>query len=151
MPKIDLASVPTRHGSDYPAPYDEPVSGRMRQALGNAGGLVDFGVNLVHLAAGAWSSQRHWHTREEEFVYVLSGELVLVSDGGEQCLQAGDAAAFPRNVEDGHHLINRSTETAVFLAIGTRCQDDACHYCDIDLDLPMDAEHYSHKDGTPYA
>ncbi|MEO5829242.1 MAG: cupin domain-containing protein [Rhodanobacter sp.] len=151
MPKIDIASVATRIGSGYPSPYDEPVSGRQRQALGNAGGLVDFGVNLVHLPAGAWSSQRHWHTREEEFVYVLSGELMLVTNAAEQLLKAGDAAAFPRNVDDGHHLINRSAEPAVYLDIGTRCADDACHYCDIDLDLPAGAEDYSHKDGTPYS
>ncbi|MGY3038450.1 putative cupin superfamily protein [Rhodanobacter sp. TND4EL1] len=148
MPKIDIAQVITRQGSDYPPPYDKAVSPRMRKALGRAGGLVDLGVNLVQLPAGAWSSQRHWHTREEEFLYVLSGE---VTNAGEQVLHAGDAAAFPRNVDDGHHLINRSGETAVYLDIGSRCDDDACRYCDIDLDLPPGAEHYSHKNGTPYA
>jgi uncharacterized cupin superfamily protein len=79
MPKVDAARVPERQGSDYPAPYGEPVSGRIRQALGRAGGLTDFGVNLVHLPPGAWSSQRHWHSHEEEFVYVLAGELTLVT------------------------------------------------------------------------
>ncbi|WP_426689651.1 cupin domain-containing protein [Rhodanobacter ginsengiterrae] len=151
MPKIDIASVTTRQGSDYPAPYDQAVSQRMRKALGRAGGLVDLGVNLVQLPAGAWSSQRHWHTREEEFVYVLSGEVTLISNAGEQMLRAGDAAAFPRNVDDGHHLVNRSGETAVYLDIGSRCDDDACHYSDIDLDLAPGVEHYLHKDGTPYA
>jgi uncharacterized cupin superfamily protein len=151
MPKIDIAGVPERRGSDYPAPYAEPVAGRLRQALGRAGGLTDVGVNLVHLPPGGWSSQRHWHSREEEFVYVLAGELTLVSGAGEQLLRTGDGAAFPKNVPDGHHLVNRSGETAVYLDIGTHCEDDACTYTDIDLRLERGAEHYSHRDGTPYA
>jgi uncharacterized cupin superfamily protein len=150
MPKVDAARVPERQGSDYPAPYGEPVSGRIRQALGRAGGLTDFGVNLVHLPPGAWSSQRHWHSHEEEFVYVLAGELTLVTGAGEQLLRAGDGAAFPKNVPDGHHMINRGEETAVYLDIGTRCDDDTCHYSDIDLHLERGADNYSHKDGTPY-
>ena len=150
MPKIDVAKVPERQGSDYPAPYGKPIRGHIRQAQVRAGGLTDFGANLVHLPPGAWSSQRHWHSHEEEFVYVLTGELTLVTEAGEQLLRAGDAAAFPKNLPDGHHLINRGKATAVYLDIGTRRDDDTCHYSDIDLHLEPGADHYSHKDGTPY-
>lgn len=150
MPKIDVANVPERKGSDYPAPFDGPVNGRIRQALGKAGGLTDVGVNLVRLPAGGWSSQRHWHTHEEELVYVLSGELTLVTGAGEQLLRAGDCAAFPKNVPDGHHLINRHEEMAVYLDIGTRCIEDACSYSDIDLHAAPEPAGYSHKDGTAY-
>jgi uncharacterized cupin superfamily protein len=151
MPKIDIAQVPERRGTDYPDPYAQPVSGRIRQALGRAGGLTDFGVNLVHLPPGGWSSQRHWHSCEEEFVYVLGGELSLVTSSSEQLLRAGDCAAFPKNVPDGHHLINRSGKTAIYLDIGTRRDDDTCNYSDIDLHLEPGADRYSHKDGRPYA
>jgi uncharacterized cupin superfamily protein len=151
VPKIDIAKVPERRGSDYPAPYAEPVNARVRQALGHAGGLTDVGVNLVHLPPGSWSSQRHWHTHEEELVYVLSGELTLLTAAGEQQLRVGDCAAFPKNVPDGHHMINRGEETAVYLDIGTRCADDTCNYSDIDLHLEPEPADYSHKDGTAYA
>lgn len=150
MPRIDTASVPERKGSGYPPPYAAFARERRKQALGDAGGLTDFGVNLTHLPAGAWSSQRHWHSHEDEFVYVLSGELVLVSNAGEQVLRAGDCAAFPRNVADGHHLINRSAKMAVYLEIGSRSDEDACTYPDVDLQLERGAKRFSHKDGTPY-
>ncbi|WP_426700010.1 cupin domain-containing protein [Rhodanobacter sp. Col0626] len=150
MPKIDVASVPERRGSDYPTPFDQPVSGRVRQALGKAGGLTDLGVNLMHLPSGQWSSQRHWHTHEEEFVYILSGELILVTGDDEQVLRAGDCAAFPKNVPDGHHLINRQEATAVYLDIGTHSSADACTYSDIDLHAAPEPAGYSHKDGTAY-
>lgn len=149
MPKIELANVPERRGSGYPAPYAQSAQGRIKQALGDAGGLSDFGVNLTRLPPGAWSSQRHWHTREDEFVYVLAGELVLITDAGEQPLRAGECAAFAKNVADGHHLVNRGSETAIYLEIGTRSGDDACHYPDIDLYVE-DGKGFTHKDGTPY-
>ena len=149
MPKIDLAAVPERRGSSYPAPYAQAARDRIKQALGDAGGLVDFGVNLTRLPPGGWSSQRHWHSREDELVYVLAGELVLVTDAGEEPLRAGDCAAFPKNVPNGHPLINRGTQTAVYLEIGTRAKDDACHYPDIDLYVEGERG-YTHKDGTPY-
>lgn len=151
MAKIDLASVPQRIGSGYPAPFAAAAGKRIKQALGDAGGLADFGVNLTQLPHGAWSSQRHWHTREDEFVYVLSGELVLITDAGEQLLRAGDCAAFAKNHPDGHHLLNRSGEMAVYLEVGSRHADDACHYPDVDLHLPTDdGSGFVHKDGTPY-
>lgn len=149
MPRIDPSALPERRGSGYPAPFAEPTRGRSRQALGDAGGLSDFGVNLTRLPPGAWSSQRHWHTREDEFVYVLSGELVLVTDAGEQPLRAGQCAAFPKNVADGHHLINRSDAMAVYLEIGTRAADDACHYPDVDLYVEGTGG-FTHRDGMPY-
>jgi uncharacterized cupin superfamily protein len=98
MPKIDVANVPERRGSNYPSPFAELAGQRVRKALGNAGGLKDFGVNLTELPPGAWSSQRHWHTCEDEFVFVLAGELTMVTDAGEQVLRAEDCAAFPKNV-----------------------------------------------------
>ena len=108
MPKIDIAAVPARKGSGYPPPFDAPCAERVRQRLGNAGGLTDFGVNLMRLPPGNWSSQRHWHSHEDEFVYVLEGELTLIEDGGETVLRAGDCAAFAKGSGNGHHLINRS-------------------------------------------
>ncbi|HET6807057.1 MAG TPA: cupin domain-containing protein [Frateuria sp.] len=149
MPKIDLTTVPERRGTSYPAPYAKVAQDRVKQVLGDAGGLSDFGVNLTRLPPGSWSSQRHWHTREDEFVYVLSGELVLVTDAGEQPLRAGECAAFPKGVADGHHLVNRGSGTAVYLEIGTRSAEDACHYPDIDLHLDG-ARGWTHKDGTAY-
>jgi uncharacterized cupin superfamily protein len=120
MPKIDIVAVPRRKGSGYPPPFDAPCAERVRQRLGNAGGLADFGVNLLHLPPGNWSSQRHWHSHEDEFVYVIEGELILIEDGGETVLRAGDCAAFPKGCGDGHHLINRSAAMAVCLEVGSR-------------------------------
>ena len=150
MPKIDVRAVPERKGSGYPAPFHLKAGERVRQALGDAGGLSDFGVNLLHLPPGAWSSQRHWHSAEDEFVYVLSGEVVLVADEGEQDLRAGDCAAFPKTRANGHHLINKSAGTAVVLEIGTRSAEDVCEYPDMDMRIDSRIGHYTHRDGTPY-
>jgi len=150
MPRIDVSQVPERKGSGYPSPFAAAAGARIKQALGDAGGLNDFGVNLTRLPPGAWSSQRHWHTDEDEFVYVLSGELVLVTDAGEQPLAADDCAAFPKNRVDGHHLVNRGTQMAVYLEIGSRSERDCCHYPDVDLYWDSAAGVYAHKDGSPY-
>ncbi len=150
MPKIDIPQVPERKGSGYPPLFAAAAGARIKQALGNAGGLTDFGVNFTRLPPGAWSSQRHWHTDEDEFVYMLSGELVLVTDAGEQLLAAHDCAAFPKNSADGHHLVNRGTQLAVYLEIGSRHVRDVCHYPDIDLLWDSTVDVYTHKDGTPY-
>jgi len=150
MHKINVAAVPERKGSGYPAPFNEKTAGRVRRRLGDAGGLSDFGVNMTHLPPGAWSSQRHWHTAEEEFVYVLSGELTLVTDDGEEIFRAGDCAAFPKNTPNGHHFINQSNAPATLLEIGTRPGNDVCHYPDIDLHIDEKISVYTHKDGTPY-
>jgi uncharacterized cupin superfamily protein len=150
MPKLDLKSIPQRVGSTYPAPFDRESADRIRQRLGDAGGLTQFGVNLLQLPPGAWSSQRHWHSAEDEFVYVLSGEVVLVTDKGEELLRAGDCAAFARNTPDGHHLINRSGSVAVCLEVGSRIEDDFAFYPDIDLLFDPKANGYTHKDGRLY-
>ncbi|HEX4080227.1 MAG TPA: cupin domain-containing protein [Rhizomicrobium sp.] len=150
MPKIEIDSVPQRKGSGYPAPFHLKAGERVRRRLGDAGGLGDFGVNLLHLPPGAWSSQRHWHSAEDEFIWILSGEVALVTDEGEQTLREGDCAAFPKNQPNGHHLINRSAATAVLLEVGTRSPDDVCEYPDIDMRIDSRIGHYTHRDGTPY-
>ena len=133
MPKIDLDTVEPEIGSTYPEPYASQMGGRAFQGLGDAAGLTQFGVNLVTMPPGAISSLRHWHSGEDEFVWVTSGELVLVQDDGETTLRAGDAAGFKAGDPDGHHLQNRSGSQASFLAIGTRGGDDTCSYSDVDL------------------
>lgn len=136
MPRIDPATVPVNTGSNYLPPYDQAVAGRSWQAMGQAGGLTQFGANLVTLAPGAWSSQRHWHSHEDELVVILSGEAVLVEEGGETLLRAGDVACFPAGSPNGHHLQNRSTLPCQFLAVGTdHITVDECHYPDIDMHL----------------
>ena len=151
MPRIDVASVPERKGVGYPTPFDQPCADRVRQRLGNAGGLADFGVNLMRLPAGNWSSQRHWHSHEDEFVYVLEGELILIEDGGETLLRAGDCAAFPKGSGNGHHLINRSDSTAVYLEVGSRSPDDLTTCSDIDMKSASSDGRFVHKDGSPYS
>jgi uncharacterized cupin superfamily protein len=150
MPKLDVKSVAERKGSTYPAPFNEIAKDRVRQRLGDAGGLSQFGVNLLHLPPDAGSSQRHWHSAEDEFVYVISGEVTLVSDKGEEVLRAGDCAAFPKGVADGHQLLNKSANTAICLEIGRRSSDDICTYSDIDMQIDKAVGWYAHKDGTPY-
>jgi len=150
--RIDVAAVGTVTGTSYPAPFDEPCRMRSRQRLGDAAGLTQFGVNLLRLPPGAWSSQRHWHTGQDEFVYVLSGEVVLVSDGGEEVLRAGDAAGFKAGESNGHHLQNRSDSDARVLEVGTRVLDETVYYSDIDMVAPAGGKPapFTHRDGTPY-
>lgn len=150
MPKIDVSSVPARKGSYYPRPFDAPCATRTRRRLGDAGGLKDFGVNLMTLPPGGWSSQRHWHSHEDEFVYVLEGELTLVEDEGSTVLRAGDCASFPKNSGNGHHMINRSAMTAVYLEVGSRHPDDLATCSDIDLKSANSDGRFVRKDGTPY-
>jgi uncharacterized cupin superfamily protein len=150
MPKIDIASVPLRKGSTYPAPFHEIAPNRIKQALGDAAGLTQFGVNLTRLPPGEWSSQRHWHSDEDEFIYVLSGTLTLVTDEGRATLSAGECAAFAKGVPNGHHLINESEEVAVYLEVGTCTDADAVTYPDIDMYAPPGNVGYTHRDGRPY-
>ncbi len=150
MPKLDLAGIRKHRGSAYPQPFDREPANRARQRLGDAGGLSQFGVNLIALPPGGWSSQRHWHSDEDEFVFVVSGEVVLVTDDGEEVLRAGDCAAFPRNTPNGHHLVNRSAATATCLEVGARSSRDTTVYPDIDLRFDPDAGGYTHRDGRPY-
>ena len=150
MPKIDIAKLPVTKGSGYPSPLNEIARERTKIALGDAVGLTDFGVNLTRLPPGEWSSQRHWHTHEDELVYVISGEVVLVTNKGEEILRAGDVAAFPKMARDGHHLINRSTRPATYLEVGTRSESDICTYPDADLHFDPKNGWYTHKSGAPY-
>jgi uncharacterized cupin superfamily protein len=150
MPKLNLDSIPERRGSGYPAPFDREPADRIRQRLGDAAGLTHFGVNLLRLPPGSWSSQRHWHTHEEEFVFVLSGEVVLVTDDREELLRAGDCAAFPANAPVGHHLVNRSAATATCLEVGSRIAADTTFYPDLDMIFDPVVDGYTHRDGTPY-
>ena len=150
MPRIDITTVPARQGSGYPKPFDAPCSARTRRRLGEAGGLRDFGVNLMTLPPGGWSSQRHWHSHEDEFVYVLEGEVVLVEDGGETLLRAGECAAFAKNSGDGHHMINRGDVDAVYLEVGARHRDDITTCSDIDMKSANADGRFTRKDGTPY-
>lgn len=154
MPKIDLSTAPVLRGSRYPSPFDEPCSGRSALRFSEASGLTHIGVNLVTIEPGAWASQRHWHTHEDEFVMIVSGELVLVEDGGETLLRAGDCAAHPAGVTDGHHLQNRSQNPATFLVVSNRDNADAGEYSDIDMRFTAGrytgGGGYEHKDGTPY-
>jgi uncharacterized cupin superfamily protein len=151
MPRIDIETAPTRFGTGYPPPFDEPCKGRRRWKLGDAAGLTQFGVNLMRLPPGQWTSQRHWHTAEDEFVWVLEGEVVLVTDEGEQVMRPGDCAGFPAGVPNGHHLQNRSTQEAVLLEVGTRAPaTDGCDYPDIDMVIRPGESETRHRDGTPY-
>ena len=147
MKKIDLSAVPRRKGSRYPAPFDGPCRDRVRQAIGDAAGLDHFGVNLLRLPPGAWSSQRHWHSSEDEFTWVLEGEVVLMTDEGEEVLRAGDCAGFKAGDPNGHHLQNRSNAVATLLEIGSRRpSEDVCSYSDIDM--LWGPEGITRKDGS---
>jgi len=148
MKKIDLSAVPAQTGSNYPHPFDAPCSRQSCQRLARNAGLTLFGVNLTVIEPGAWSSQRHWHSHEDEFVWVVDGELTLVTDTGEEILRAGDCAAFRRGDPEGHHLINRSGRPARVLEIGNSDPQDRCTYPDIDM--IADARGYTHRDGTSY-
>ena len=151
MKKLNLAAIPVESGCNYPAPFDKPCLGATWRRLGVAGGLTAFGINLSRLPPGVWSSQRHWHTHEDEFVMVMEGELTLVTDTGEELLGPGDFAAFKAGDPDGHHLINRSLRDAVVLEIGSRDPErDACDYPDMDMVAKPGVEPYLHRDGEPY-
>ena len=151
-PAVDPASVARRTGSSYPMQFRQQVEKRNKRVLGDALGLTHFGVNLAQLGPGAWSAQRHWHSAEDEFVYVLSGELTLVTDGGRQVLGPGMAAGFPAGTADGHHLVNAGEATAVYLEVGDRRDSDEVRYPDIDMLLTSasDGRVFCHNDGRPY-
>ena len=154
MPKrIDPKDLPAHIGTYYPPPYDEPCHARERRRLGDAAELTQFGVNLLRLAPGVWSSQRHWHFKQDEFVYVLEGEVVLITNAGEEILKAGDCAGFKAGEEDGHHFQNRSSGDVLLLEVGTRIDGDGAVYPGIDLAYPPDGKPalYTRRDGTPYA
>lgn len=151
MAKIDLTKVPRKTGSGYPEPYASMMNKRSYLRLGDAGGLTQFGANITILEPGGMSSMRHWHVHEDEFVMVTQGEVVLVNDDGETVLRAGDCAAFPAGVENGHHFINRSDAEARFLVIGTRAPTETVYYSDVDM-MVVDVDGvgtFTRKDGSP--
>jgi uncharacterized cupin superfamily protein len=151
---IDGKGVPGRKGTGYPPPFDGPVKNRLKRRLGDHFGLTNFGVNMVTLEPGCWSSQRHWHTRQDEFIYVISGILTLVTDDGEQELGPGSIAGFKAGTENAHHLVNKSDADATYLEVGDRTKGDIGEYPDIDMRTQVDENGdfsgFIHKDGTPY-
>jgi uncharacterized cupin superfamily protein len=151
MPKLDLDAIEQTNRTTYPMPFAAEMSGRRFRRLGPAGGLTQLGVSHVVLDPGGVSSQRHWHEGIDEFLVILEGEAVLVEKEGETILRAGDCAAFPKDVANGHHLINRGESPCVFLAMDCRQGEGDCHYPDVDLHWDQAAGHYTRKDGTPYA
>ena len=152
LPVLDPATVAEVRGSGYPEPFRTRMGDRVKRRLGNACGLTHFGVNLVTLDPGGQSALRHWHTQEDEFVYMLSGEVTLVTEAGEQVLRAGMCAGYPAGKADGHHMINRGTVPATYLEVGDRVEADTAHYPDDDIMYGgTGAEmHYAHKDGRRY-
>ena len=152
MPVIDPAKVPVKTGSIYPEPSASMMAGRSSLRLGAAGGLTQFGANLVRLDPGALSSLRHWHQHEDEFVMVTEGECTLVQDAGETVMRPGDCAAFPAGDPDGHHFINRTDRPAAFLVIGTKAPREVATYSDVDLRVEMaeGTARFTYKDGTDW-
>ena len=148
MPKIDLDSIEQVNRTGYPPPFDREVAGRWYRRLAPATGLTDFGASHVTLKPGAWSSQRHWHDGEDEFLVMISGEAVLVEDDGRTTLRPGDCAAWPKGSTNGHHLINESAANAVFVVIGGG-ERTGGGYSDIDMLFTAEGG-YVRKDGTPY-
>ena len=152
MPKIDIGKATVRTKGVYPQPWRSITAGREKTALGDVAGLTQFGVNLTRLKPGAASSLRHWHENEDEFIYVLEGEITLIEDGGETVLRPGDAAGFKAGVSNGHHLINKTQRDALYLEVGTRAKSERAHYPDVDL-VGEKGDHgfrFSHRSGEPY-
>ena len=152
MPKIDISKAVVRTTTVYPKPLDRVTEGREKAALGNVVGLTQFGVNLTRLKPGAASALRHWHEQEDEFVFVLEGEITLIEDGGETVLKPGDCAGFKAGVPNGHHLVNKSERDVLYLEIGTRAAAERAHYPDCDLIMERDAKgmRFLHRSGEPY-
>lgn len=153
MPKLDLLKVPVKTGSIYPAPYAAMMAGRSSLRLGDAGGLTQFGANLVRLEPGAMSSLRHAHQFEDEFVMMTEGELVLIEDESETVMRAGDCATFPAGTGNGHHFVNRTAAVALFLVVGTRARREVATYSDVDLRIETEGGKatFTYKDGAAYA
>jgi len=152
LPALDPETLVVKAGTNYPAAFKPGVEARQKRVLGDTLGLTQFGVNQVRLAPGVMSSQRHWHSHEDEFVVILEGELTLITDAGEQVLAAGMTAGFPAGSGDGHHLINRTDHGAVYLEVGSRDGQDDVDYPDIDM-IRRNRDGgrvFLHKDETPY-
>ncbi|PIB24070.1 transcriptional regulator [Amylibacter kogurei] len=151
MPKLDLDMVPVKTGSIYPDPFAAEMAGRTSLRLGDAGGLTQFGANLVILEPGAKSSLRHWHLNEDEFVMVTDGIVTLIDDHGETQMSVGDCAAFPAGDANGHHFINKTDRIARFLVVGTKAPTETATYSDIDMKVEMQGGSctFTRKDGSP--
>ena len=150
MPKLDFDSIEEIGTTTYPMPYAADMAGRRYRRLGPAGGLTQIGISRVRLDPGGISSQRHWHEGIDEFVVILEGEAVLIEEECETMLRPGDCAAFPRDVANGHHLVNRGTRPCIFLAVDSRLGEGRCHYPDIDLVWENAGGRYTRKDGSAY-
>jgi len=152
MPKVDIAKVPVKSGTFYPAEFQAECRGRHKQAIGDAMGLTQFGVNIARIEVGAASALRHWHEQEDEFIYMLEGELVLAENGGEVVLKPGDAAGFKAGSGNAHRLINRGKIDAVYFEVGTRAKSERVHYPDVDLVMERDQKgrRYMRRSGEPY-
>ena len=152
MPKLDLSQVPVKSSTIYLPPYDAEVVGRRSLRLGDAGGLTQFGVNIVILAPGAKSSMRHWHLNEDEFVMITQGECTMVQDAGPQIMRVGDCAAFPAGVPDGHNFINHTDTEARFLVVGSKAKSEVATYSDIDLRIEQagGVNRFTYKDGSDW-
>lgn len=150
---ISALEIEGKRGTTYPEEFRSEVENRNKRALGNYFGLTKYGVNYVELEPGSWSAQRHWHSHEDEFIFVVSGELTLLTDGGEQPLKPGMVAGFPAGAADGHHLVNRGDTVAAYLEIGDRDAADEVFYPDIDLELRRDGAGrrvFTRRDGSRY-
>ena len=149
MPKLDLNAIAQTNATGYPAPFNEPVEGRNYRRLAPAAGLENLKASHVVLEPGAWSSQRHWHRDIDELLVMLSGEAVLVEDGGETVIEPGDVVAWPAGVKNGHHLQNRTDEPCVFVvAAAGDYEADGGEYPDIDMVFEPDG--YYRRNGTQY-
>ena len=151
MPVIDISKAPVKTGSVYPKPYDSEMAGRWSIRLGEAGGLTQYGVNIVVLEPGAKSSLRHWHLREDEFVIVTQGTCTLVDDHGRHEMSVGDCAAFPAGDANGHHFVNETEEEARFLVVGTKTPDEVATYSDVDMraETKDGKLTFTRRDGSP--
>lgn len=151
MPVLDLATCPVKTGSIYPEPWAGQMAGRSSLRLGEAGGLTQFGANLVTLEPGARSSLRHWHEQEDEFVMVTEGACCLIQDEGETVMRPGDCAAFPAGDTNGHHFVNRTDRPAKFLVVGSKARREVAHYSNVDLIITIEngAAAMTHRDGSP--
>ncbi len=151
MPRIDIAKIPPQRIASYPKEFAPVIAGREKQRIGDAVGLTQFGVNITRIKAGSASALRHWHEQEDEFIYVLEGELVLQENDGETVLKTGDAAGFKAGSGIAHCLVNRTERDAVYLEVGTRAKSERVHYADVDFMMERDASgrRYFRKSGEP--
>jgi uncharacterized cupin superfamily protein len=149
MPRIEIEKIPAQQIASYSREFAAVISGREKQRIGDAAGLTQFGVNVTRIKAGSASALRHWHEQEDEFIYMIEGELVLQENDGETVLKSGDAAGFKAGSGIAHCLINPTQRDAVYLEVGTRAKNERVHYPDVDFLMERDASGYFRKSGEP--